>query len=257
MHYLYKITNTLNNKVYIGQSNKETERWRQHKYYSKLENPVQYISRAMKKYGVDNFTYEVIAQCLSQKDADETEIELIKQYDSQNKEFGYNVAPGGDHSWNAGLPKEQQPMYGKKQSEHQKQRMSEVHSGKIVIISEETKQKISKSLIGHSVSDKVLLALDDYNKNRTFTEETRIKMSESQTGRVHSEITKSKMSSTRKGKYTGENSSQSKINWNTVTSIRVEYSLGNISQAKLAKKYKVSATLISLIVNNKIWIELL
>ena len=117
MHYLYRIANTLNNKVYIGQSNKETERWRQHKYFAR--NPEitgQYIHRAMAKHGIDNFTYEVIATCQTQENADELEIILIKQYDSCNKEFGYNVAPGGDHVWNAGLPKEQQPMYGKKQS---------------------------------------------------------------------------------------------------------------------------------------------
>jgi len=93
MHYLYRITDALNNKIYIGQSNKETERWRQHKYLARQNEPVQYIHRAIKKYGVENFTYEVIAQCLTQEDADETEILLIKQYDSRNKDKGYNVAP--------------------------------------------------------------------------------------------------------------------------------------------------------------------
>src|ERR1017187_925056 len=100
MYYLYKIINMLNNKVYIGQSNKEKERWRQHKYYARQEKPIQYIHRAMAKYGIENFAYEVIAACVTQVDTDEIETQLIKQYDSRNKSYGYNIAPGGNASWN-------------------------------------------------------------------------------------------------------------------------------------------------------------
>ena len=153
MHYLYKITNVLSGKIYIGQSNKEKERWRQHKYFARQENPVQYVHRAMAKYGVDNFIYEVIAMCRTQEDADETEAQLIIQYDSRNKKYGYNRSPGGDLCWNRGLPTEQQPMYGKRQSEYFLQRMSEVHTGKTVIHSKKTKQKISESCRGIAKSD--------------------------------------------------------------------------------------------------------
>jgi group I intron endonuclease len=148
MHRLYKITNTLNNKVYIGQSNNEIRRWRQHTRFAKQERPLQYVHRAMAKYGIDNFVCEVIAMCLTQEDADEAEIQLIKQYDSQNKGKGYNIASGGDHPWNAGLPKEQQPMYGKKQSEYFIARMTEVHGGKTFVHSENTKNQISRALLG-------------------------------------------------------------------------------------------------------------
>lgn len=53
------------------------------------------ISRAIKKYGNDQFLYELIASCKTQEDADYTEIELIKQYDTMNDENGYNIWPGG------------------------------------------------------------------------------------------------------------------------------------------------------------------
>lgn len=97
MHYLYKITNQFNGKVYIGQSKEETGRWKQHKYFAKNpEKTGQYIHRAMAKYGIDNFQFEILAVSKSQKDADETEIILIHQYDSRNKEHGYNIKPGGD-----------------------------------------------------------------------------------------------------------------------------------------------------------------
>ena len=129
MHFLYRITNILNSKVYIGQSNKKTERWRQHKYFSKQEIPLQYIHKAMAKYGIGNFVYEVIATCHTQDDANVLEEELIKQYDSRNKEHGYNIASGGEAAWNLGLPSEQQPMYGKHHSEKSKEKSSKSNIG--------------------------------------------------------------------------------------------------------------------------------
>lgn len=96
MHHLYRITNLLNNKVYIGQSDNANRRWAYHKNQATKEKPVQYINRAMRKYGVDNFCFEVIAFCRTQKDADETEVLLIQQYDSRNKDKGYNIKPGGE-----------------------------------------------------------------------------------------------------------------------------------------------------------------
>lgn len=95
MHYLYRITNQLNGKIYIGQSNNK-RRWSQHLYFAKYpERTGQYIHRAMAKYGASNFVYEVIASCRTQDDANETEDILIKQYDSRNKERGYNLNAGG------------------------------------------------------------------------------------------------------------------------------------------------------------------
>lgn len=97
MHYLYRITNLLNQKVYIGQSNQEKERWRQHKYYSRYpEKTRQYVHRAMAKYGINNFIYEVIACCKTQDEANLTEDILIDQYDSKNVNKGYNIASGGN-----------------------------------------------------------------------------------------------------------------------------------------------------------------
>ena len=96
MYYLYIITDKLNNKVYIGQTINEKRRWRAHKSFAKNpEQTGQYIHRAMAKYGINNFIYEIIATCRTQEGADETEKQLIKQYDSRNPIKGYNVAPTG------------------------------------------------------------------------------------------------------------------------------------------------------------------
>jgi group I intron endonuclease len=96
MHYLYRITNQLNNKIYIGQSISPDKRWKKHQAYANQDNPPQYISRAMKKYGIENFIFEIISTCRTSEDADEIEKQLITQYDSRNKDKGYNIAVGGN-----------------------------------------------------------------------------------------------------------------------------------------------------------------
>ena len=155
MHYLYRIVNRLNHKVYIGQTVDEKRRWNAHKSFAKNpEQTGQYIHRSMAKYGIENFIYEVIATCRTQEDADETEAQLIKQYDSRNKKYGYNRSPGGDLCWNRGLPKEEQPMYGKRQSEYQKQRTSESHKGKLNSHSLEWSAKVSAALSGKKKNEK-------------------------------------------------------------------------------------------------------
>ena len=97
MFYLYRITNMTNNKVYIGQSVDPTGRWRAHRRDS--ANPKVPIQHAIKKYGQHNFEFEVIAQCLTQNDANQLETELVSQYDSfiANGK-GYNATHGGSNA---------------------------------------------------------------------------------------------------------------------------------------------------------------
>lgn len=235
MHYLYKITNIIDGRVYIGQSNKETERWRQHKYFAR-KNPVQYIHHAMVKHGIDNFIYEVIVMCRTSEDANYAEVELIKQYNSRNKEFGYNLAPGGETPWNLGLPKELNPLTGVPRSEETRKKISESNMGKIMPpCSEERKKKMSDKYIG-----------------RTLPEEWKNKIGEGNTGKIRSEETIKKLSISHTGKI-GESASNCKINWKIVDQIREEYATGNFSQRKLAVKYNLSQSHIKDIINNKIW----
>lgn len=93
-YHIYKITNIANNKVYIGQSINPKDRWRNHLWYANNKQE-QYIHCAMAKYGVDKFTFEVIDECNSQQEVDEAEDKYINQYNSRDKEFGYNLKPGG------------------------------------------------------------------------------------------------------------------------------------------------------------------
>lgn len=258
MFYLYKITNMLSSKVYIGQSDKETERWRQHKYFAKYpEKTRQYIHRAMNKYGIDNFIYEVIATCRTDGDADETEKLLIQQYDSQNQDYGYNIAPGGSAAWNRGLPPEQQPMYGKTQSDYQKQRMSEVHTGKIAPHSREWKDNMSKIMKGRKNTwFSKMVETRKANGSFIISEEEKNRLRTLMVGRTLSDETKSKISSSMKGKESkikGEKCARAKLTWDIVKQIREEFAQGNISKNKLAKKYGVSQPAIKDIILNRTW----
>lgn len=61
MGYIYKITNTINNKCYVGQTlNDVNERWRQRK---KKSTNCRYLKNAFIKYGFDKFKFELICIC--------------------------------------------------------------------------------------------------------------------------------------------------------------------------------------------------
>lgn len=221
IYYLYLIRDLLNEKVYIGQTVRPKERWSQHKAYAN-NNPVQYIHRAMAKYGIDNFIFDIIATCRTLEDADETEILLIQQYDSRNKEKGYNIATGGDHAWNTGLPAEQQPMYGKTHSEESRQKISESNMGKIIPPhTDEWKQNMSQIMTGR-ISPMLGKKQSEFFKQRmsevhsgntyclgkTLSDETKQKISIANIGKKLSEETKEKLSIAHTGKVISEESRQ-------------------------------------------------
>ena len=94
---IYKVTNKINGKVYIGQSVDIGRRWHQH---MTAEDDI-YFHKAIQKYGVENFEWEVIEQC-KKKDLDKREIYWIEYYDAFNK--GYNCTKGGDGNSGEGSP---------------------------------------------------------------------------------------------------------------------------------------------------------
>lgn len=165
---IYKITNNINRKVYIGQSNQPRGRWNKHKSSAK-RCPTQIIHIAMNKYGVNNFTFEIIASVIPILDeneyckvTDELERYFIQEYKSFGQ--GYNVSPGGDTTpktkeWKAKiLPK----LFAGKQQyivDHGSWNKGLVgvmpdpwNKGKPM--SEDTKRKLSKSCMGRQVWNK-------------------------------------------------------------------------------------------------------
>lgn len=91
--YIYRISNSVNAKVYIGKTNNPVRRWREHKLDSISSGSKLY--RAMRKHGLDNFTFEIIYQFTDLTTAyiEETEALFVQEYNSYCD--GYNSTPGG------------------------------------------------------------------------------------------------------------------------------------------------------------------
>jgi len=189
MHYLYKITNTENNKIYIGQTKYPEKRKSQHKMHSTNKH----LRNAITKYGWDKFSYTIIDCAIDWWQADCIEWCLIKHYDSRNVDIGYNVSPGGWHTEHSEETKNKMSLAktGKKRkplSEETKNNISLAKTGKKA--SEETKKKISLAQTGKKHG----------KKHKPFSEETKKKMSLAATGKKHSEETKKKLSLAKTGK---------------------------------------------------------
>ena len=91
MYYLYKITNLLNNKNYIGVTNRNPEeRFAEHKRPSSKS----FISKAIQSDGVDNFSFEILLTEIEDKDISSLECKYIKKYNSLLPN-GYNADLGG------------------------------------------------------------------------------------------------------------------------------------------------------------------
>ena len=96
-NYIYKITNNINGKIYIGKHSTD----KLNDYY--MGSGVL-LRKAKYKYGIENFTKEYLAFCDSEETLNWLERFYIKKYNA--KEYGYNLSDGGEGpsgcSWNKG-----------------------------------------------------------------------------------------------------------------------------------------------------------
>ena len=182
MGYIYKITNNITNKCYIGETkqNNIEVRWKQHKNTIKNGIGCPALKDAVKKYGIDNFKFEILIICFDE-DRYKYEIEYIKKYNSQVPN-GYNILGGGPGGGFEGKTHSEQ---AKKQiSEYMKQKYIDnpelkkeiSERNKILMNSEIIKNKISQGMI-HSKKYQEMI------KNKKVgifhTEETKNKIRES------------------------------------------------------------------------------
>lgn len=219
---IYKIFNTINDKLYIGQTWVDLEkRFGQHKgdggHCIKLKN-------AFDKYGRENFHIEELTTCLTQKEADEIETNLIKEYNTIK--HGYNLREGGSRGLHSeetinNMRIAQQKRFsapgfvhhnlGKKDSDEVRANKSKAREGMVfsethklniskvktgITLSEETKRKIGESQKGRKATEATLEKM----RARVDTVETRLKKSLSATGRILTEEDKQKMSEAKKGR---------------------------------------------------------
>lgn len=111
---IYKITNLVNGKCYIGQAVDIHHRWKEH---MRKINDLSYdyvLYRAFRKYGVEQFSFEIIEEC-GQELLDEREryyIEIYHSYVSDEKAHGYNMTLGGDGQFGCGREVDQYSLEG-------------------------------------------------------------------------------------------------------------------------------------------------
>jgi group I intron endonuclease len=151
MGYIYKITNQISKKCYIGETKKSNPilRWNEHK--RKIEQGIgcPALQDAVKKYGIENFTFEVVIICFDE-DRYKFEMEYIRKYNSIAPN-GYNLTKGGEGGGFYGKKHSQETIERIRMTSKQKyidnpelkQQMSQRQ--KIIMSSQEIRNKIKES----------------------------------------------------------------------------------------------------------------
>lgn len=213
-NYIYKITNIVNNKSYIGYTEDPTARWEAHRHNqgSKL------VFQAIKKYSLENLSFEVIAE-----DTLENEDRYIQKYNTMAPN-GYNLTEGGSKPPNH-KGKSYADIYGDNAEEQRKKRhIKQLERGGYgpVKHKEESKKKISEAVSG--------------KKNPMY-------------GRHHSDSSKQKMSQSLKGLQVGEKNPNAST-WKLTDPQGIEYIIQgtlksfcqeqNLPYATVRKSYELS-----------------
>ncbi len=193
---IYCARNILNGKVYIGQTTRCIKA-RKEQHISEANNKDYCFAKALREYGLHGFNWEVLCnveaptRLVLKEYLYIAEQMFIKQYDSMNRNNGYNSTRGGvgsigfkhneiskkkmrDAEQNIG---EKNPMFGKHHTGETKKKIGEKNAGKQR--TEEMKQKMSKAHIGNHHTEETKRKQSEANKGKCISLESRKKQSES------------------------------------------------------------------------------
>lgn len=158
MYFIYKFTNVKNNKSYIGKWTKKIDKLNI-RYDKEIRdiNCKRPIINALRKYGIDNFKFEIIKECLDKNELKQLEIFFVDFFNTFSN--GYNATRGGDDGPGSkkgrkcseetklkmSLAKKgkQSSRKGTKTSEETKLKQRVAKLGKKLNLSEESKEKLS------------------------------------------------------------------------------------------------------------------
>ena len=95
MYCVYVHTNLTNNKKYVGITNNIKNRWKP-SAYKPDEGKNSRFYNAILKYGWEGFSHEILEDNLTVEEACTREQFYIREWKTQQREFGYNISPGGN-----------------------------------------------------------------------------------------------------------------------------------------------------------------
>lgn len=140
---IYLITNKINKKQYVGQTIKTIEmRWKRHCWNCTSIHNDMPVDHAIKKYGKENFTIELLEKCSSQEQLDRQELFWALKLNTFAKN-GYNLKAGNGRG----------------------------------SVSQETRDKLSKSSKGRKVSEETRRKSSESHKGFKMSDETKVKLS--------------------------------------------------------------------------------
>lgn len=169
--YLYKITNKFNGKHYIGITNNIVKRWSNEKSYPSNPKKRQVIQEAIHKYGVKNFSFEVIKKNLSIEEAVKLEQDLISSLNTIVPN-GYNIHPGGEYHPNY-ISKNGAENSNARLSKEEAQYILDNRDKPLMILFEEFNHKISyeafRKIYHHQTYTNLKTNTQEYPFNREFS----------------------------------------------------------------------------------------
>lgn len=212
---IYKATNLVNGKVYIGQTIRSL-RYRKRQHNANHKNPkfTWHFYKSMRKYGKKNFKWSIIDAAKTIEELNKKEEYWIKSYKSTNQKYGYNKTYGGNN---------------KKMFKSTKDKISKANSGKIRPQSH--CDNISKAKKGKPQSIETRLAKSLATKGRKLTPEQNKRKTLAQTG---------------------EKNHQAKLSNEDVKNIKIRIQNGE-TNTEIAKDYPVSHKMISVIRMGRCW----
>lgn len=172
---IYLVTNKANGKVYVGQTTRGiVERWQGH---CRGDSYCFALSGAIKKYGKESFSIEVIDSASSKEELDRKEVLHISAYGSASRDKGYNLRGGGSFGKHTEESKDRMSVSVRKAYENPefRRKLSEVRTG--VKRSQEfcakTSLRMQGSVLSSSAKEKISGAVKESWKSEEYREKVK------------------------------------------------------------------------------------
>ena len=187
MYSVYKITNNVNGKIYIGYTSQGVRRrFKKHLSDAFSRMCCAHLHKAIRKYGPDSFRVETLHVFADQQSAFDMESQLIKELKTQDTSIGYNIADGGKGGVTPEMAKKiSKAIKGRKLSKEHVAKLPQNQKGFKPNLSEETRRKFAENSRNRIVKDETREKCRLINLGKETSPETRAKIREARLGKSY------------------------------------------------------------------------